>query len=89
MKRAAALRYDEETDGLPRVTASGRGKTADMIIETAIEAEVPIVEDAALVTALLMLEIGEEIPVELFRSVAGILAFLRDEDRKGANGESS
>ena len=85
VKKAAALMYDEETDAVPRVAAAGRGKVADMIIEKALEAEIPIVEDAALVSSLLMLELGEEIPVELYRSVAKILAFLYDLDRDCAD----
>ena len=76
--------YDEEKDAVPRVVATGQGRVADMIIEKAREAEIPIVEDAALVSSLLMLELGEEIPVELYRSVAKILAFLYDLDRNYA-----
>ena len=82
VKKAAALMYDENKDAAPRVVAAGRGRIADRIIEKAAEAEIPIVEDAALVTSLLMLELGEEIPVELYRSVAKILAFLHDLDRR-------
>jgi flagellar biosynthesis protein len=82
MKKAAALRYDKQLDALPRVTAQGRGKTAERIIDIAVEAEIPIVEDAALVSALLMLELGDEIPVELYRTVAKILAFLYEMDKQ-------
>ena len=86
MKKAAALMYDENKDAVPRVVAAGRGRMADRIIEKAVEAEIPIVEDAALVSSLLMLELGEAIPVELYRSVAKILAFLYDLDRACAEG---
>jgi flagellar biosynthesis protein len=82
MKKAAALRYDERRDTLPKVTAQGRGKTAERIIDIAVEAEVPIIEDAALVSALLMLELGDEIPVELYRTVAKILTFLYEMDKR-------
>ena len=88
LKKAAALMYNEETDAVPRVVAAGRGRVADMIIEKAREAEIPIVEDAALVSSLLMLELGEEIPVELYRSVAKILAFLYDLDRGYGDGSA-
>jgi flagellar biosynthesis protein len=54
------------------------------MVEAAFEAEVPVVEDAALVSALLMLELGDEIPVELYQTVARILAFLYDLDRRNA-----
>jgi flagellar biosynthesis protein len=82
MKKAAALRYDERRDALPKVTAKGRGKTAERIMDIAVEAEIPIIEDAALVSALLMLELGDEIPIELYRTVAKILAFLYELDRR-------
>ena len=88
VKKAAALMYDENTDAAPRVVAAGRGRTAERIIETALEAEIPIVEDAALVSSLLMLELGGEIPVELYRSVAKILAFLHDLDGRYADGRA-
>ena len=86
VKKAAALMYDENKDAVPRVVAVGRGRVADMIIEKAVEAEIPIVEDAALVSSLLMLELGEEIPPELYRSVAKILAFLYELDRSYMDG---
>ena len=89
VRKAAALRYDEKTDAVPRVVAAGRGRVADAIIETAVEAEIPIVEDAALVSSLLMLELGEDIQVELYRSVAKILAFLHDIDRGQPDGWTS
>ena len=88
VKKAAALKYDPDADSAPRVVAAGRGRVADMIVEKAAEAEIPIVEDAALVSSLLMLELGEEIPVELYRSVAKILAFLYDLDRRYADGRA-
>ena len=86
MKKAAALKYDKETDAAPKVIAAGRGRIAERIIEKAAEAEIPIVEDAALVSSLLMLELGGDIPVELYRSVAKILVFMCDLDRRGADG---
>lgn len=82
-RRAAALRYEIGEDAAPKVLAKGENLVADKIVEIAKEAEIPIVEDAALVSALLMLEIGEEIPPELYHTVAKILSFLYDLDRKG------
>ena len=75
-KKAAALQYDLKNDVAPRILAKGQGHVAEKIVETAKEAQVPIVEDAALVSALLVLELGEEIPPELYHSVAKIMAFL-------------
>ncbi|MDR1481862.1 MAG: EscU/YscU/HrcU family type III secretion system export apparatus switch protein [Synergistaceae bacterium] len=81
--KAAALQYEIGADRAPKVIAKGENFIAEKIIEAAIEAEIPIVEDAALVSALLVLELGEEIPTELYQSVAKILAFLYKLDKKG------
>jgi flagellar biosynthesis protein len=80
-RKAAALKYNVGEDRAPRVVAKGRGPVAEKIIETASEAERPIVEDAALVSALLALELGEEIPPDLYRAVAKILSFLYNVDK--------
>lgn len=80
--KAAALKYDRTTDSAPTVLASGSGHIAKKIIDTAIEAEIPIVEDAALVSALLLLELGEEIPAELYQAVAKILSFVYTLDKR-------
>ena len=61
--------------------ASGEGFIAERIIELARQAEVPVVEDAALVSALLVLELGEEIPGELYEAVARVLAFVYKLDK--------
>lgn len=82
-RKAAALKYDIGEDSAPRVLAKGENLIADKIVEVAKEAEIPIVEDAALVSALLVLELGEEIPPELYQSVAKVLAFLYNIDKKG------
>ena len=79
--QAAALQYDQKRDEAPRVVASGEGYIAEKIMELARRADVPIVEDAALVSALLVLELGEEIPAELYEAVARTLAFLYKLDK--------
>ncbi|WP_300525555.1 EscU/YscU/HrcU family type III secretion system export apparatus switch protein [Aminiphilus sp.] len=80
--KAAALTYDRQQDRAPRVVASGKGFVADRIVEIAREAKIPIVEDAALVSALLVLELGEEVPVELYEAVAKILSFVYRLDKE-------
>lgn len=82
-RRAAALKYEIGEDRAPKVLAKGENFVADRIVEIAKEAEIPIVEDAALVSALLMLELGEEIPPELYHAVAKILSFLYNLDKRG------
>jgi flagellar biosynthesis protein len=73
--QAVALEYDSR-DAAPVVTAKGEGLVARRIVEIAQAADVPIVEDAALVSALLSLELGQEIPVELYEAVARILSWI-------------
>jgi flagellar biosynthesis protein len=73
-KRAAALRYEKGSD-TPKVTAAGRGLIAEKILEEAKQAGVPIREDTALAEALSGLELGTEVPEELWVAVAQALAW--------------
>ena len=75
-EKAAAVHYDREKNDAPVVTAKGEGLLARRIVEVARAADVPVVEDAALVSALLSLELGQEIPVELYEAVARILSWI-------------
>lgn len=76
LSKAAALKYDEEKDKAPKVVASGRGKIAERIVEIAKEHGIPIYEDPDLVELLLKVDIGDEIPPELYKAVAEVLAFI-------------
>lgn len=73
---AVALRYDKTKDDAPRVTAKGQGFVAEEIMRLAREHKIPLREDPALVGALATLDLGEHIPVELYRAVAEVLAFI-------------
>jgi flagellar biosynthesis protein len=73
---AAAIRYDGLQDSAPKVTARGRGIIAEKIIEIAKENGIPIKNDPELVSVLSKLKVDTEIPVELYRAVAEILAFV-------------
>lgn len=70
---AVALHYSGS--GAPRVVAKGGGPVAERIIETAREHNVPLEEDAALAATLSRLDLGREIPRELYVAVAHVLAF--------------
>lgn len=71
---AVALLYDRS--GAPRVVAKGRGAIGDRIVEIAQAHNVPIEENALLAGALSNIEIGDEIPEELYRAVAEVLVFV-------------
>lgn len=73
---AAAIQYDPEKDAAPRVTAKGKGYVADKIIELAKKHGIPVKNDPGLVEILSRLDIDEQIPVEVYRAVAEILAFV-------------
>lgn len=82
IKKAVALKYDRTRDHAPRVTAKGARKIAERIIELAREKGIPITEDPDLVAALMKLDIEEQIPEELYKVVAEILAFAYRLNRK-------
>ena len=74
--KALALRYKRGVDSAPKITAKGRGALADKILAIARENNIPIKQDKTLLDALYRLEINEEIPEELYRVVAEVLAFI-------------
>jgi flagellar biosynthesis protein len=85
-KRATALTYRSGEDGAPKIVAQGQGLIAEKILELARAAGVPIREDAALVNALESLDIGMEIPEDLYVAVAEALAWAYRLDRASRGG---
>lgn len=74
---AVALRYDRHSMAAPRVVAKGRNYLAQRIRQKALEHRVPVVENPPLARALYtQVEVGREIPVELYRAVAEVLAYV-------------
>jgi len=74
--KAVALKYDGKKDKAPRVVAQGRGHIAEKIIDIARENNVPLYEDKNLIQVLEALELETEIPPDLYRAVAEVLAFI-------------
>ena len=74
-KKAAALKYDKNYDS-PIVTAIGFGHVAHAIIKNAEESNIPIAHNSELVESLSILELGAEIPPELYETVAKVIAFI-------------
>ncbi len=74
--KAVALKYDGKKDNAPRIVATGRGAIAEKIMAVARENNVPLYEDKNLVQILEALELETEIPPELYRAVAEVLAFI-------------
>lgn len=74
---AVALRYDPATMAAPVVVAKGRDALAARIRALAEEHGVPIMEEPPLARALYQaVEVGQEIPEELYVAVAEVLAFV-------------
>jgi flagellar biosynthesis protein len=73
---AAALQYDPEKGGAPKVIASGQRKVAEKILAEARKHNISIYEDDVLTAALSSVNLGEEIPAELYQVVAEVLAYI-------------
>jgi len=71
---AVALHYDKK--GAPTVVAKGKGTIGAKIIEVAKANTIPIEENEVLAGALSRVEIGDEIPIELYKAVAEVLIFV-------------
>jgi flagellar biosynthetic protein FlhB len=73
---AVALKYERGTSA-PKVVAKGQDEMAARIREAAREHKVPLVENKPLARSLYAaVEIGREIPPDLFEAVAQVLAFV-------------
>lgn len=83
-QKAAALKYRQGKDSAPKLVAKGRGEVAKKIIEIAKAHNIPMQEDQELVEFLSMLDLYQEIPPELYKAVAEILAFIYSIHKKEA-----
>ena len=74
---AVAIHYEMNSRAIPSVVAKGKNYLAQLIRQRAIEHEVPIIENKPLAQALYhSVEIGQEIPPDLYRAVAEVLAHI-------------
>lgn len=74
-RSAVALSY-REGQKVPRVVAKGYGELAERIVERAREAGVFVHDSPALVGLLMQVDLDSQIPPELYRAVAEVLAFV-------------
>ncbi|MTI47677.1 EscU/YscU/HrcU family type III secretion system export apparatus switch protein [Sporosalibacterium faouarense] len=79
-KKAIALQYDK-SDIAPRVIARGKGYVAENMLQKGKNENVQIHEDEFLANNLINLELGQEIPEELYTAVAEVLAFVYNLDK--------
>jgi flagellar biosynthesis protein FlhB len=74
---AVAIRYDHTSMSTPVVVAKGKNYLALRIRQIAIENQVALVENPPLAQALYKsVEVGREIPPDLYRAVAEVLAYI-------------
>lgn len=74
---AIAIKYQPGKDRAPFVTAKGKGVLAELMRELARNNGVPIVEDIPLARLLYKkVKPGKSVPVETYKAVAGILAWV-------------
>lgn len=81
-KAAAALSYNRGEQDAPEVIAGGYGEVAEKIIQLAEEAGIPVREDPILAQALAGLQVGSEVPPELYLAAAEALIWAWRADQK-------
>jgi len=75
-KKAVVIKYIRNKDNAPKVVAKGTGFIAEKILELAKKHNIPIVKDEKLVSFLINVDIGKEIPPETYKVVAKILSYV-------------
>lgn len=73
---AVAITAGEDGENLPRITAAGRGKLAEQILQLAFENGIKVREDSALAEMLAGIELDSPVPSEAFFAVAEILSYV-------------
>lgn len=81
-KKAVALQYGAG-DNAPVIVASGMGYMAEKIVEVAADSGVPIYEDNSLATILTQLQLGQEVPEELYKAIVEIYVYFLHFDPAG------
>ncbi|WP_018150981.1 EscU/YscU/HrcU family type III secretion system export apparatus switch protein [Leeia oryzae] len=73
---AVAISYAAGESAAPQVVAKGKGLIAEAIIAQAKAAGVYVHESKDLVALLMQVDLDQQIPPELYRAVAEVLAFI-------------
>jgi len=79
-KKAVAIKYNID-DAAPKVIGKGQGYVAERLLEQARINKIPVYKDPELTKDLLGIELGENIPPELYEVVASVLIFISDLDK--------
>lgn len=73
---AVAITAQEDGQKIPKITAAGRGKLAEQILDLAFANGIKVREDSALAEMLAKIELDSPIPSETFLAVAEILSYV-------------
>jgi flagellar biosynthesis protein len=76
LKGAVALGYKPNKDQAPKVIAKGVGELAQRIIDIAKKNNIYVQEDPLLFDSLYKLQVGDEVPLKLYKVIAELLAFV-------------
>lgn len=80
--KAAALKYEKDSDRVPTVVAKGRGMIAEKIIQKASEFDIPLFKNELLADSLLNVNIDEQIPATLYKAVVEVFVWLAKNEQK-------
>lgn len=80
-KKAVAVKYNSKMVA-PKVVGSGKGRIAERIEELGRENDLHIIQDKKLVDELYRVDIGDNIPPDLYEVVAQLLVFIGDIDSR-------
>lgn len=83
--RAAALRYEPGSDLAPVVIASGYGSVAESIINVAEKTGIPVYRDDSVSSMLCMLDVGKNIPPDLYEIIAKVYCSILSTAEKFKN----
>jgi flagellar biosynthesis protein len=78
---AAVIKYDDETGKSPTIVAQGKGQVAQQIIALAQKNNIHMQEDSSLVANLLDMDLGDNIPPQLYSVMAEILVLIEEMER--------
>ena len=79
-QKAVALKQDSAKPDIPRITATGKGKNAEKILQIAFENDVKVRTDEDLVEVLSAFDVDSYIPLDALRPVSEILSYLYNEN---------
>lgn len=86
--KAVALKYDPQKNNAPFIVAAGTGPVAQNILNVAAENGIAIYHDDSAATLLAKLELGQEIPPELYQIVVSIYLSLLDLAEENSDNEN-